>query len=87
MQKIAMFSNVPLRRVFSMHDRASIPNDIAKLVGKRFVTSGETGATRRLNEAGAEIITSKSPEDFAQFMKAQNERFAKVIKEVGVVTE
>jgi tripartite-type tricarboxylate transporter receptor subunit TctC len=42
---------------------------------------------RRLNEAGAEIITSKSPEDFAQFMKAQNERFAKVIKEVGVVAE
>ena len=42
---------------------------------------------RRLNEAGAEIITSKSPEDFAQFMKAQNDRFAKVIKEVGVVTE
>jgi CTP synthase len=24
MQKIAMFSNVPLRRVFSMHDRESI---------------------------------------------------------------
>jgi tripartite-type tricarboxylate transporter receptor subunit TctC len=42
---------------------------------------------RRLNEAGAEIITSKSPEDFAQFMKAQNDRFAKVVKEVGVVTE
>ena len=42
---------------------------------------------RRLNEAGAEIITSKSPEDFAQFMKAQNDRFAKIIKEVGVVTE
>jgi len=42
---------------------------------------------RRLNEAGAEIITSKSPEDFARFMKEQNDRFAKVIKEVGVVTE
>lgn len=24
MQKIAMFSNVPIRRVFSMHDRESI---------------------------------------------------------------
>jgi tripartite-type tricarboxylate transporter receptor subunit TctC len=42
---------------------------------------------RRLNEAGAEIITSKSPEDFGQFMKAQNERFARIIKEVGIVTE
>jgi CTP synthase len=31
MQKIAMFSNVPLRRVFSMHDRESIytiPEDL-----------------------------------------------------------
>jgi len=42
---------------------------------------------RRLNDAGAEVVTSKSPEDFAQFMKVQNERFAKVIREVGVVTE
>ena len=42
---------------------------------------------RRLNEAGAEIITSKSPEDFTQFMKAQNDRFARIVKEVGVVTE
>ena len=42
---------------------------------------------RRLNESGAEIITSKSPEDFAQFMKVQNDRFARIVKEVGVVTE
>ena len=42
---------------------------------------------RRLNEAGAEVVTSKSPEDFARFMRDQNERFAKVIKEAGVVTE
>ena len=42
---------------------------------------------RRLNESGAEIITSKSPEDFTQFMKVQNERFARIVKEVGVVTE
>ncbi len=42
---------------------------------------------RRLNESGAEIITSKSPEDFTQFMKVQNDRFARIVKEVGVVTE
>ena len=42
---------------------------------------------RRLNESGAEIITSKSPEDFTEFMKVQNDRFARIVKEVGVVTE
>lgn len=44
-----------------MDDRAGIPNDIAKLVGRRFVTSSETGETRRLNEARIKALTGRDP--------------------------
>jgi tripartite-type tricarboxylate transporter receptor subunit TctC len=42
---------------------------------------------KRLQDNGAEVEISKSPEEFAQFMKEENEKWAKVIKEVGVVME
>jgi tripartite-type tricarboxylate transporter receptor subunit TctC len=42
---------------------------------------------KRLQDNGAEVVTSKSPEEFAVFMKEENDKWAKVIKEVGVVME
>ena len=42
---------------------------------------------KRLNDSGVEVVTSKSPDEFAGFMKAQNEHWAKLVKEVGVVGE
>ena len=39
----------------------------------------------RLATSGAESITSKSPEDFAVFMKSQNVFWAQIIKQLGVV--
>jgi tripartite-type tricarboxylate transporter receptor subunit TctC len=42
---------------------------------------------KRLQDSGAEVETSKSPEEFAAFMKEENEKWMKVIKEVGVVME
>ncbi len=47
----------------------------------------DPGVVKRLQDSGAEVETSKSPEEFAQFMKEENEKWAKVIKEVGVVME
>jgi putative DNA primase/helicase len=44
-----------------LHERAGIPNDIAKIVGKRFVTSSETGETKRLNEARVKALTGRDP--------------------------
>ena len=44
-----------------LHERAGIPNDIAKIVGKRFVTSSESGETRRLNEARVKALTGRDP--------------------------
>jgi tripartite-type tricarboxylate transporter receptor subunit TctC len=42
---------------------------------------------KRLQDVGAEVELSKSPEDFAAFVKAQNEKWGKVIADVGVVMD
>lgn len=46
---------------FEQQARGGIPNDIAKLVGKRFVTSSETSETQRLNEARIKALTGRDP--------------------------
>ena len=53
-----------------LHRRASIPNDVAKLVGKRFVTSSETSDNIRLNEARIKALTGCDPIT-ARFMHAE----------------
>ena len=37
--------------------------------------------------SGAEIVTSKWREEFAEFMKTQNAFWAKIVKAVGAVAE
>ena len=41
----------------------------------------------RLRNGGADIVTSTSPEDFTEFMKAQNAFWAKLVKDTGVTAE
>ncbi|HSE00571.1 MAG TPA: tripartite tricarboxylate transporter substrate binding protein [Burkholderiales bacterium] len=43
--------------------------------------------TKRLGEAGITIVSSKSPADFVAFVKAETERFGKVIKSANIQTE
>jgi tripartite-type tricarboxylate transporter receptor subunit TctC len=42
---------------------------------------------KRVGDSGAQVIVSKSPAEFAVFMKEQNERFAKVVRQIGGITE
>lgn len=42
---------------------------------------------KRVNDIGAEVIVSSSPEDFTTFMREQNERFVQVVKQIGDITE
>jgi tripartite-type tricarboxylate transporter receptor subunit TctC len=42
---------------------------------------------KRLNDGGVEVIVSKSPEAFAAFVKSENERWLKVIRDANVVAE
>ena len=41
----------------------------------------------RLGSGGADVITSKSPEDCGRFMQTQTEFWAKLVKQVGVTGE
>ena len=41
----------------------------------------------RLAAGGADVITSKSPEDCGRFMNTQTEFWAKLVKQVGVTGE
>ncbi len=47
----------------------------------------DTGVVNRLQENGVTIITSKDPGDFAAFVKAEIERFGKVIRDAKIQTE
>lgn len=47
----------------------------------------DPSVVKLLKDTGAEAVTSKSPEEFAVFMKEENEKWAKVIKEVGIVMD
>jgi len=42
---------------------------------------------KRLGDSGITIVTSKSPADFASFVKEETERFGRVIKEANIPTE
>jgi tripartite-type tricarboxylate transporter receptor subunit TctC len=47
----------------------------------------DANVRKRLADGGVEVVVSKSPEAFGAFVKAENERWAKVIKDAGVVAE
>lgn len=46
---------------FELHSHAGIPNDIAKIVNKRFITASETAETTRLNESRVKALTGRDP--------------------------
>jgi tripartite-type tricarboxylate transporter receptor subunit TctC len=50
-------------------------------------TLHDSETMKRLQAGGAEIVTSKSPEEFAGFMKTQNAFWAKIVKDIGAIAE
>jgi len=52
--------NLPFS-AFELTSRPSIPNDIAAMAGKRFVTAIETSESARLNEARIKMLTGCDP--------------------------
>jgi tripartite-type tricarboxylate transporter receptor subunit TctC len=64
------------------------PRDVVKQLYAAVIKTMEDAAVKkRLGDGGVEVVVSKSPEAFGAFVKAENERWAKVIKEAGVVAE
>jgi tripartite-type tricarboxylate transporter receptor subunit TctC len=64
------------------------PRDVVKqLYAAVIKTMDDATVKKRLGDGGVEVVVSKSPEAFGAFVKAENERWAKVIKDAGVVAE
>jgi tripartite-type tricarboxylate transporter receptor subunit TctC len=61
------------------------------VVDKMFKVSIEmmkdANVVKRLGDSGITIVTSKSPADFVNFVKAETDRFGKVIKDNNIPTE
>jgi len=60
---------------------------VAKLYGVMIRTVEDPETARRLASGGADIVTSKSPEEFAAFLKNQTGFWAKIVKSVGATAE
>jgi tripartite-type tricarboxylate transporter receptor subunit TctC len=60
---------------------------VNKLYAVMIRTVEDPETAKRLNAGGADIVTSKSPEEFAGFLKEQTEFWAKIVKSVGATAE
>lgn len=64
---------------FELNQRSAIPNDMAALVNRRFVTSSETNEGSRLNEARIKQLTGQDPVT-ARFLHAEFFTFQPTLK-------
>jgi len=42
---------------------------------------------KRLNDSGVDVVTSKSSEEFAAFLRAETERWGQVVKDSGATVD
>ncbi len=63
------------------------PDVVKKLYAVVIRVMDDANVKKRLADGGVEVVTSRSPEAFGAFVKAENERWAKVIKDAGIVPE
>ena len=47
----------------------------------------DSDVIRRLTDQGADVVVSRSPEEFTRFMKSENDLYEKLVKQIGVVGE
>ncbi len=60
---------------------------VNRLYSALIKTMSDPETVKRLATGGAEVVTSKSPAEFATFLQAQNEFWAKLVKQTGAVAE
>jgi tripartite-type tricarboxylate transporter receptor subunit TctC len=60
---------------------------VGTLYAAAIKTMADPDVIKRLDAGGVDVVTSKAPKDFVAFVKAENDRFAKVIKDAGVTAE
>jgi len=69
-----------------------VPKGTPKGVVDRLFTVGvqmmkDPMVVKRMSEGGVTIVSSKSPADFTAFVKAETERYGKVMKDAGITGE
>lgn len=69
-----------------------VPTGTSRAVVGRLYTAAvkvmaDADVIKRINDSGSEVVLSKSPAEFAVFMKEQTVRFATVVKQIGGITE
>jgi len=60
---------------------------VSKLYTVMIKTVEDPETAKRLASGGADIVTSKSPEEFAAFLRNQTEFWTKIVKSVGATAE
>ncbi|MGH7635646.1 MAG: Bug family tripartite tricarboxylate transporter substrate binding protein, partial [Gemmatimonadaceae bacterium] len=60
---------------------------VSRLYTVMIKTVEDPETARRLNAGGAEIVTSKSPEETDAFLREQTEFWAKIVKSIGATAE
>jgi tripartite-type tricarboxylate transporter receptor subunit TctC len=63
------------------------PDIIAKLYPMLLQVMESPDVRKRLGDGGVEVVTSKSPEAFAVFLRAETERWAQVVKDSGATVD
>jgi tripartite-type tricarboxylate transporter receptor subunit TctC len=63
------------------------PDVVKKLYAVVTKVMNDANVRKRLADGGVDVVVSKSPQAFGDFVRAENRRWAKVIKEAGIVPE
>ncbi len=63
------------------------PAIIAKLYPMLLQVMDSPDVRKRLGDGGVEVVTSKSPEAFTAFLRAETERWAQVVKDSGATVD
>jgi tripartite-type tricarboxylate transporter receptor subunit TctC len=63
------------------------PDIVAKLYTIVIQTMETPDVKKRLGESGVDVVTSRSPAEFAAFLRAETEKWAQVVKESGATAE
>jgi tripartite-type tricarboxylate transporter receptor subunit TctC len=98
-QRVSAFPNTPTLAEEGMPDMTAgswqgvfvptgTPADVvAKLYTLVIQVMDTPDVRKRLADSGVEVVTSKSPEAFAAFLREDTERWAQVVKESGATVE